>query len=140
MQGGHRPPFYSLRRLKPAATKAFACVEPAPSPALEPPRAAVLHFPSRSQVTLVKAIVLSSLAWPASLWRGGPPCPPPLMVGRAHPTFLFLQLHHRHPGVVIGVEFLHRAVALQVLPDRLFQAAGAQPVDDVHPFRAVQYR
>jgi hypothetical protein len=73
-----------------------------------------------------------------------------LMVRVAHPTFfpfspfrlfpLILQIHHRHPGVVVGVEVFDQGVVLQVVPDGPFEAAGAHPVDDVHPFGAVEHR
>ena len=53
---------------------------------------------------------------------------------------LLLQIHHRHPGVGVGVEFFYQAVVFQVVPQGPFQAAGAHPVDDVHLFLAVEHR
>ena len=53
---------------------------------------------------------------------------------------LILQIHHRHPGVGVGVEFLHQAVVFQVVPHGPFEAPGAHPVDDVHLLLAVEHR
>ena len=48
---------------------------------------------------------------------------------------LIIQFHHRDAGVGVRLEVFDQAVVLQVVPQGPFQAAGADPVDDVHFFR-----
>ena len=112
----------------------------------------VLRLFSRPTLLLGNALVIAKLLLAKCPWWGGPTCPPiswwavptlrfspfPLLPFPLFP--LIFQIHHRHPGVGVGVEFLHQGVVFQVVPDGPFQPAGAHPVDDVHLLLAVEHR